>query len=642
MQFKHPELFWALLLLIIPILIHLFQLRRFQKVWFTNVAFLSKIKLQTRKSEKLKKWVILLTRLLALAAIIFAFTEPYFIDKNAAIHTLEKETVIYLDNSFSMQAKGKKGPLFERAVLDILSNIDSKSTFTLYTNDKTFKDTNVSNVRNTLTTLPYSNFQLDYNQAYLKGLSFFTNKVNTEKHFIFISDFQVKPKGSNLIQDPKVKNHFVQLTPENLQNISINTIRISKREAGNIELASEISSLEPVDNITVSLTNNNQVIGKTAISLDSDKPSEAIFTIPEQTDFNGYISLKDENLSYDNSLYFSLQKPKKINILTITDGSSDFLKRLYEKDEEFNYEEQQIDQLDFNSLTKQNLIILNQLDDLSSGLITTLQTFVKNGGHIMVIPSSTISSNAYNQLLHTTGIRFGEIFTQKKYITTIKFEHPLYADVFEKSVTNFQYPSINSYYSIQGGTAALTLENENSFLTTSKGYFVFSAPINQENSNFTELRDLFVPTLYNIGKASIQLPTLYYTINNTNIIEVSTQLPDDTVLEIKGNNESFIPLQEASSNKVKITTKKLPELSGNYTITYEDTSVALVSYNYNRDEGNLTYQNLQSNQINTVDNIPSLFNDLKSINNNNELWKWFIIFAVICLCIEMFIIKFLK
>ena len=76
MQFKYPELLWALLLLLIPIIIHLFQLRRFQKEAFTNVKLLKHIKLQTRKSSQLKKWLTLLTRLLLLACIIVAFTQP--------------------------------------------------------------------------------------------------------------------------------------------------------------------------------------------------------------------------------------------------------------------------------------------------------------------------------------------------------------------------------------------------------------------------------------------------------------------------------------------------------------------------------------------------------------------------------------
>ena len=92
MQFKHPELLYALLLLLIPIFIHLFQLRRFQKVDFTNVAFLKKVTLQTRKSSQLKKWLTLLARLLALACIVLAFAQPYTTTKTA--QNAERETVL--------------------------------------------------------------------------------------------------------------------------------------------------------------------------------------------------------------------------------------------------------------------------------------------------------------------------------------------------------------------------------------------------------------------------------------------------------------------------------------------------------------------------------------------------------------------
>ena len=64
MQFKYPEIFYFLFILLIPILIHLFQLQKFVKVPFTNVAFLKQVIQETSKSSQLKKWLILATRLL--------------------------------------------------------------------------------------------------------------------------------------------------------------------------------------------------------------------------------------------------------------------------------------------------------------------------------------------------------------------------------------------------------------------------------------------------------------------------------------------------------------------------------------------------------------------------------------------------
>src|SRR4051812_34281412 len=120
MQFKHPEILYFLFLLIIPVLVHLFQLRRFKKEYFTNVRFLKELSIQTRKSSKLKKWLLLLTRLLIMAAFIFAFAQPFFKAKDSNQAT--NEMYIILDNSFSMQAKGQKGELLKRAVQELLEH----------------------------------------------------------------------------------------------------------------------------------------------------------------------------------------------------------------------------------------------------------------------------------------------------------------------------------------------------------------------------------------------------------------------------------------------------------------------------------------------------------------------------------------
>ena len=116
MQFKHPEILYFLFLLVIPILVHLFQLRRFKKEYFTNVQFLKELSVQTRKSSTIKKWLLLFTRLLLLACLILAFAQPFFTAKESMKAT--NEMYIILDNSYSMQAKGQKGELLKRAVQD--------------------------------------------------------------------------------------------------------------------------------------------------------------------------------------------------------------------------------------------------------------------------------------------------------------------------------------------------------------------------------------------------------------------------------------------------------------------------------------------------------------------------------------------
>ena len=184
MQFKHPELLYGLFLLLIPIIIHLFQLRKFQKVAFTNVAFLKEATLQTRKSSQIKKWLILITRLLLLAALVFAFAQP-FTSKSNSFKT-KKETVIYLDNSFSMQAKGNQGELLKRAVQDIMTNVPEDENISIITNDEVFKNTSLKAIKNDLLELNYSSNSLSSEAALLKSVAYLNKKSNTLKNVVLI------------------------------------------------------------------------------------------------------------------------------------------------------------------------------------------------------------------------------------------------------------------------------------------------------------------------------------------------------------------------------------------------------------------------------------------------------------------------
>ena len=161
MQFKNPEILYFLFFLIIPIIVHLFQLRRFKKQYFSNVAFLRELSVQTRKSSRIKKWLLLATRLLLLAAAIIAFSQPYFPenDKFAA----SRELYVILDNSFSMQAKGSKGELLRRAVEDILEHAPQNRQLSVLTNSESYWDTEVKSIQRELQRLDYSamDFQLE-------------------------------------------------------------------------------------------------------------------------------------------------------------------------------------------------------------------------------------------------------------------------------------------------------------------------------------------------------------------------------------------------------------------------------------------------------------------------------------------------
>ena len=202
---------------------------------------------------------------------------------------------------------------------------------------------------------------------------------------------------------------------------------------------------------------------------------------------------------------------------------------------------------------------------------------------------------------------------------------------------------MESYYTLLSNQEPiLKFENGNSFLASNNNVFVFSSPLNKENSNFIN-SPLIVPTLYNIGKQSLKQPKLFYHIGKDNSVDVNTTLTNDAILKLENSDESFIPLQQTYSNKVNITTLDNPSKAGIYSIVYDDEIVEYISYNYNRLESDLEYYNneeLSNFKVNS--SVPQFFETIKNDTNINELWKWFVIFALVFLVLEMVILKYFK
>lgn len=630
MQFKHPELLYALLLLLIPIIVHLFQLRRFQKEAFTNVEFLKNIIVQTRKSSQLKKWLTLLTRMLLLAAIVFAFAQPYF-SKSSDIN-VKSETVIYLDNSFSMEAKGNRGPLLQRSIQEIIESIDDQSEITVFTNDQIFTDLTLKTATSELLGLGYSSNQLDYNAAILRGTNMFDENDGTIKNLVIISDFQ-QGHGNIEHTNKAINLNLVKLTPVNNSNISIDSVYISKVNAENIELKVGVKTNETdLDNVSVSLFNNELLLAKSTIS----ENYEASFTLPKGI-VNGKITVDDTNLSFDNTFFFNINEPERINVLSINEANDEYLKRIYTNDE-FNYKSTPLEQLNYNDISEQNLVVLNGLDNIPISLTNSLNQFNNSGGSILIIPSDNISLMSYNQLTNV----FLNYVGLEKIVTTINYSHPVLNGVFEKQVSNFQYPKVNRSYTISAGRNILQFEDGKPFLSEQANVFAFSASLDQNNSNFTN-SPLIVPVLYNIGKQSLQLPNLFYTIGRNNSFDIDVSLKQDEILKLRGNGLEIIPQQRNFNNKVTINTSEIPEVAGTYSITNNNQYMKNVSYNYDRNESDLNYMNISGiESINTSTSVPQIMATIKNDTNVKELWKWFTIFALVLLIVEMLILKYLK
>lgn len=640
MQFTYPVYLYALFALVVPIIVHFFEFRKFKIIPFTNVNFLKEIEIKNRRSAKLKKWLLLFVRLLTYSMLIIAFAKPYFENKTGKD---TNEIVIYLDNSFSMQLRGDKGPLLQTAITNLLNDLETDKSISLFTNNDIFKNISTSDLKSKLTNLGYSNNHLTLSAQVFRGNSLFSNPKSTSNKLILISDFQKYEETETDSYNIADKNiQAVQLKPIDKENVSLHSVQIVDRTASFIKF--EISARGISDSTaTVPLSlfhENGTLIAKSSLKATNNSKTTVSVAADIPLDL-AYFSISDYGMDYDNRLFISLNPNKVINILSINTSEDLFLKKIFSSSE-FNFKSVSPENVDQANINLNHLIVLNEITNIPELLLQSLNSFVNNGGHILIIPSEKAPAEVINPLLPES-LQIDTTLQQKRLVSYISENADLYKGVFNNKIDKFQYPFVKSFSVYKNNpTALLTLDNNAPFLTYEGRVYMFASALNKTNSNFTSA-PLIVPTIYNIAKLSQPKQKLYYDIGVKNYIDISTDHRDESAVKISNTQFSNIPLQQKFYNSTRLTTSGEPSISGGYQLTKGKDSLGTISFNYQRNESNLNYYNVNDLNIFSHNyNLSETLKNLKSSSKANDLWKWFVTFAVILIGFEILILKFFK
>ena len=643
MQFKNPEILYFLFFLIIPVIVHLFQLRKFKKEYFTNVKLLKEIETQTRKSSKIKKWLLLASRLLLLFFIILAFAQPFF--KSNKENNKSNELVLILDTSYSMQAKGENGELLKRSIQEILEETPLDANFSLLTNTEFFWNADKTSIQKDIQNLKYTSqpFDLDYIINEIEN-----KKPETKKDIIIITD-AINLKLSTQTQEILKENKVYALIKkaENKNNVCIENVLLNQTNENFYELNVLLKSYGANNkDITLSLTNNDKTIAKSAVIFNANQATISL-NIPKKA-FYGKASIEDNSISYDNDFFITINAPEKINVLAIGSLENNrFLQRIFQENE-FVFSQSNSINLSDKTLQTVNTIILNEIESIDNLSHQKLKLFYEQGGNIVIIPSKNQNQESLNNLLENTiNCNLTNVNTSSKKITEIVFNHPIYENVFEKKIANFQYPKVETSYNVNGNyLPILRYQDKEPFLFSASNkignLYVFTAPLHHQNSNFTE-SPLVVPTFYNMAKGKQQTGFNTFTLSQSNVLVINKSLNKDQVLSVEKNDYSFIPMQQILNNKCKLVFDDYLEQSGNFDIKNKSEIIDRISFNYPRTESDL--QNINSDILSAYTNInslPTAFNEIESYKSSNNLWKWFIWAALLFLLAELFIQKYVK
>lgn len=683
MMFVYPMFLWALTALLIPIIIHLFNFRRYKKVYFTNVKFLKELQLESQSKSRLKELLILLSRLLAILCLVLAFAQPVLTSKQDVKANLNKKAIgIYVDNSFSMEGVNKQGPLLENAkriAKNIVSSYNSNDQFHLITNDFEGKHQRLYSKEDILTEIEEIKISpaVKLYSDVLKRQKEFTSKEPKNTYLYAISDVQ---SSSFNVQDIKndtlTQLSIIPLEANRTGNVYIDSCWFDspvqqKGFVQKLHVTVQNASDKTIDAGTVRLTINGTQASIGSFSLEANAKKEISISFTSKTEGLNYASLKldDFPITFDDELYFTFNSKILINTLVINGKENQtqaYFNSLFSTDSLFKFTELSENAIDYSKFKTADLIILNELKTLSSGLSDELVKFSAKGGCIVIIPDTKANIVNYNSFYKTLKLpEIAQLDTHALKLNKPSNTDPFFEGVFEKIDPQINLPVVFQHYQ-QNRTSGdvsqqiYTLQNNDLFLQKTAlqnaSIYLFSSSFDPKQSNFCK-HALFVPTFIRIAVNSLKpQPLFHYLNNNSTIVLRSDGLVSETPPHVVGYKNKFdmIPEIRTVNNNLNLYIDKQLTEAGFYNIMWLDELKQNVAFNYNRVESNLNFYTLDElNNILSKNNLSKYTlienkgdNDIsKAIQlgaNGVKLWKWFVLLTLFFIVIEICLIRFLK
>ncbi len=682
MQFVYPGFLFALSALSVPIIIHLFNFRRFKKIAFTNVRFLQEIKQDTRSRSKLKHLLILLARLLAIAFLVLAFAQPLIPANKNLIVAGSKTVGIYIDNSFSMDAVGKNGSLIEsakRKAREIANAFQPADHFQLLTNDFEARHQRIVNreeflqlvdeVKSGSAVKSLSEVVTRQNDA-LKN----SNDASQKIIFYEISDFQKSVTDLDVIKnDSALQINLIPLAPTSEKNIFIDTCSLSApfiqlNTQNELTIKIRNTSNEEVENVPVKLFINGVQRSLSSINLPALSTSETklSFTINHPGWQQAQVSIADDPVIFDDNYYFSFEVKEFLSVLCINEQQpSPYIVALFNSDAFYQLKNSSVNLLDYSSFKTANLIILNNLKDISSGLSQELNKYLLTGGALVVFPAVEINATSYESFFRSMNVNpYAQLINEDDKVTFVEKLNPVFENVFEKknSSENTDYPTVTRHYRFSGNTQSaqevlMKLQSGDVFMSAvpkGKGKaFICASPLDETSTSLPR-HALFVPLMLKAAMSGFNSSGQPQVVGKNEAIEIpAVQLNGENMVHLINKEESFdvIPEIKMLSGKPVAMLHNRVVKSGNYSLLADNKLISSVAYNYDRRESDLSRFSAdelksiadQSGNftVSLIDGDKDLTHSITSQNEGKRLWKYCIWLALLFLAAEVLIIRYM-
>jgi hypothetical protein len=482
------------------------------------------------------------------------------------------------------------------------------------------------------------------------------------------SDFQKNIFDLPLEEDTSYTLHLVPIQAVQQQNVSIDTCWFDapvQMLNQNNELIIRIQNhgTTAAENIKLTIELDGQEKQVSSINIP---PAESIIdtaniTLLKAGWHQAVIRISDFPVQFDDTYYLSFYVDENVRVLSINQGALNRnLNAVFANNTFFHLDNQQVSNLNYSTFANYSLIILNEIESVSTGMAEEMKKYLSAGGKVIFFPDSEGIIESYNQFLNLINVNnFIAFEARSGKVSQVNTDEFIFADVFENPDQILRLPETQGAFSmtkLQGRPEEqlLGFRDGGSFLSKYKvdngTLYLCAAPLDEKFNNIVRNAEVFVPLLYKAAISRVHTKPIAYMIGDEQLIELDNQADgSDRVYNFIGPSE-FIPIMIPLGAKMLLDVNNQVKEAGFYDLFLSESRIGRFAFNYDRKESDLAFY--QEDAL--AERIPanSLILDASAnsdfariIGETNQgiiLWKWCIILALLFLAIEIFLIRFWK
>jgi hypothetical protein len=672
MQLLYPGFMWGLLAIGIPIAIHLLQLRRPQRVLFTNTGFIREVELTTMRRRRLQELAVLFARVLAVAALVLLFCQPFIPVASKLTQPSGNTVGVLVDNSGSMQVVGQvQQPLLQEA-LD-----GAKALGKSYGPSAHFRliGQRGSSLTEGAYELALAN-QIDSEKRVGWGAAGVRDALQDSQYgpLYLFSDFQKNEANSQLLQHIR-RDGEVVLVPQlarSVGNVYVDSVWLNDafiRARTNMELHIRLRNggSETVANCPVKVLLGTQQVATFQVSVGVGQATDvtAQLQLPDTKLALGKVVTGDSPVTFDNAYYFTMQPVAAIRVLEI--GAEPATRQAYASEPLFTYSFAQAQSLNYSELRQANLVLLREVTQVDAGLREALVGVVRRGGSVVIVPSASSASHAsYHELFRALGIGGEQWETPgtglpvKQEIAMPSANNPFFKDVFGAQSRQVVMPQVAPILRLgRGGADIMRLRDGDSYLSEfgneSGRAYVFAAPFAKEYTDFAA-HALFVPVLYRLAMLSYHnsQPLAYRLSTPTITLAVpptTGRATEEAGYRLVHDSLTYIPVQRVQLGQLHMDMPASLTEAGFYKLTRQNTTVATLAINADKRESELAaYSAAELRQLVGPNhpNVrvleggakPETLARYRAEQTGQPLWRYCLLVVLACLLAEALLLRF--